>query len=103
MAGAAGRESVARRLPWADCQTNAMHITEEVAALLQQYGPHAIAVNLPDEWVDAFSAAGTPEEATASIRRLSMAGANTVIFQPLEGDPDCLDEYIRYLVPLLRT
>jgi hypothetical protein len=25
-----------------------------------------------------------------------------VIFQPLDGDADCLDEYIRYLIPRLK-
>jgi hypothetical protein len=30
------------------------------------------------------------------------AGADSVVFQPLNADPDCLDEYIRYLMPHIR-
>jgi NAD(P)-dependent dehydrogenase (short-subunit alcohol dehydrogenase family) len=33
---------------------------------------------------------------------LFAAGANTVVLQPLEGDPDCLDEYTSYLLPLIK-
>ncbi len=58
---------------------------------------------MPEAWVDAFSAAGTPEQAAQAIQRLAEAGADSVVFQPLNGDPDCLDEYIRYLMPLLKA
>ena len=34
--------------------------------------------------------------------RLTTAGADSIVFQPLNGDPDCLDEYIRYLMPVLK-
>jgi alkanesulfonate monooxygenase SsuD/methylene tetrahydromethanopterin reductase-like flavin-dependent oxidoreductase (luciferase family) len=53
------------------------------------------------EWLDVLSAAGTPEQAARAIRHWVDAGADSVIFQPLDGDPDCLDEYIHYLMPLL--
>ncbi|NMC13663.1 MAG: LLM class flavin-dependent oxidoreductase, partial [Chloroflexi bacterium] len=56
--------------------------------------------HIPDEWLDALSAAGTPKQVFDAIERLSAAGADSVVFQPLYGDSDCLDEYIRYLMPL---
>jgi alkanesulfonate monooxygenase SsuD/methylene tetrahydromethanopterin reductase-like flavin-dependent oxidoreductase (luciferase family) len=59
--------------------------------------------HMPDEWMDAFSVAGTPEQVVAGIQRVIDAGADSVVFQPLNGDADCLDEYIRYLMPRLKT
>jgi alkanesulfonate monooxygenase SsuD/methylene tetrahydromethanopterin reductase-like flavin-dependent oxidoreductase (luciferase family) len=57
---------------------------------------------MPDEWLDAFSASGTPEQAAEALQRWIRAGADTVVLQPLDGDTDCLHEYIHYLMPLLR-
>ena len=98
-ARAAVRQSLARRLPWADVQLNALGIAEEVAAFVQAHSPEGVAQSMPDEWVDAFSAAGTPEQVIESIQRLVDAGADSIVFQPLDGDADCLEEYIQYLMP----
>jgi 5,10-methylenetetrahydromethanopterin reductase len=102
IARAAVREALAMRWPWAECQVNPLNFAEEVTSLAKRYDRHKIAAHIPDEWVDTFSAAGAAKETAATIQRLFAAGANTVVFQPLEGDPDCLDEYTRYLLPLLR-
>lgn len=96
------RRSLGARLPWADVQLNALGIAADVAEFTQVHDSDGIVRQMPDEWVDAFSAAGTPEQVAAAIQRLVAAGADSVVFQPLDGDPDCLDEYIRYLMPLLR-
>jgi len=96
------RHSLARRLPWADVHVEAQGITHEVEALMQKQDVDDIARSIPDEWVDAFSASGTPEQATSTIGKLFDAGADTVIFQPLDGDSTCLDEYARLLMPLLK-
>lgn len=101
-ARAAMRQSLAERWPWADVQLNAPGIAANVDAFIQQYGAAELARRMPDEWVDAFSAAGTPDQAAQAVRRLFAAGADSVIFQPLNGDPDCLAEYSRYLMPLLK-
>ena len=98
----AARESLASRLPWADIQLSTLGIEEDVAALVQAHGRADVARRMPDDWVDAFAAAGTPDQAMASIQRLIAAGPDTIIFQPLDGDPDCLDEYKQYLMPLLK-
>jgi len=102
-ARAAVRRSLAARLPWADVQVQAAGLTDEVAAFIDTYGAEALAAHMPDAWLDAFAAAGTPEQAAARIQRLFAAGADTVIFQPLDGDPDCLEEYARYLMPRLKA
>lgn len=102
LARAAARQSLARRLPWADIQLETLGIAREVEVFLQAHGPEGMAQRMPDDWLDAFSAAGTPEQAAGSIQRLVDAGADTVIFQPLDGDADCLEEYTRYLMPRLK-
>lgn len=103
LARAAMRRSLARRLPWADVQLHALGIADEVAAFIQAHGWEGVAQSMPEEWVDAFSAAGTPEQVTGSIQRWMDAGADSVVFQPLDGDEDCLEEYIQYLMPRLKA
>jgi len=103
VARAAMRQTLAARLPWADVQMDALGITAEVAAFIQKHGSDGLAQHIPDEWVDAFSAAGTPEQAAEAVQRVVSAGADSIVLQPLDGDPACLGEYIRYLMPLLRT
>ena len=102
VARAAMRRLLAARLPWADVQLTALGIEAEVAAFIQAHGFDGVERQMPDEWVDAFSAAGTPDQAADAIQRLIAAGADSVVFQPLDGDPACLDEYIRYLMLLLK-
>ncbi|MDZ4718101.1 MAG: LLM class flavin-dependent oxidoreductase [Roseiflexaceae bacterium] len=96
------RRSLAARLPWVDAQVNTLGIAAEVEALVQEHGIDGIAQHIPDAWIDAFCAAGTPDQVTESIRRLIAAGADSIVFQPLDGDPACLDAYIRELMPRLK-
>jgi len=102
-ARAAVRRSLAARLPWADVQLDALGLAAEVAAFVQAQGRDGVAQHMPDEWVDAFSASGTPDQAADAILRLAAAGADSIVFQPLDGDPACLDEYSRDLMPRLRS
>jgi alkanesulfonate monooxygenase SsuD/methylene tetrahydromethanopterin reductase-like flavin-dependent oxidoreductase (luciferase family) len=102
LARAAMRRELASWLPWADVQLNALGIAAEVEAFVEAHGVQGVAERMPDEWLDALSAAGTPEQVAASIQRLAAAGADTVIFQPLTDDPGCLDEYVQYLMPRLK-
>ena len=102
-ARAAVRRSLAGRLPWADIHVNALGIAQEVNTLMRVGDVDRSAQQMPDAWVDAFSAAGTPEQAAGAIQRWVETGVDTIVFQPLGGDPDCLDEYTRYLMPLLKS
>ncbi len=95
------RRLLACQYPWSDVQVNMLGIAGEVEAFIKEYGVEGIEKHLPDAWLDAFAASGTPGQAAVCIRNLFDAGADTVIFQPLDGDPDCLDEYANYLMPLL--
>jgi alkanesulfonate monooxygenase SsuD/methylene tetrahydromethanopterin reductase-like flavin-dependent oxidoreductase (luciferase family) len=101
LARAAVRRALAARFPWKDAQMEALGIASEVASFFQTYPDlDEAAQNMPDEWVDAFSATGTPEQVAVAIQRWVEAGVDSIVFQPLNGDVDCLDEYIRYLTPL---
>ena len=102
-ARAAARRALGSRLPWADIQVSTLGIAEEVDSFVQAHGREGVTRQMPDEWVDAFSAAGTPEQALASIRRMIDAGADSVIFQPLDGDLACLEEYSQYLMPHVKA
>lgn len=103
LARAAARRSLAARLPWDDIQVSALGIEEDVADFVQEHGREGVARQMPDAWLDAFAASGTPEQAMASIQRLIAAGADSVIFQPLNGDLACLEEYRQYLMPPLKA
>jgi 5,10-methylenetetrahydromethanopterin reductase len=100
-ARAAARQCLAARLPWADSQMEALGIADEVTELLQVHGTDGLAERMPDAWLDAFAAARTPEQVIGSLQGWTESGADTIVLQPLNGDPACLDEYIRYLMPIL--
>jgi alkanesulfonate monooxygenase SsuD/methylene tetrahydromethanopterin reductase-like flavin-dependent oxidoreductase (luciferase family) len=89
-ARAAARRSLASRLPWADIQLQALGIEKDVDAFLQRHGVEGMIQHMPDEWLDAFCASGTPEQVAEIIQRMHAAGTDTLIFQPLDADPDCL-------------
>jgi alkanesulfonate monooxygenase SsuD/methylene tetrahydromethanopterin reductase-like flavin-dependent oxidoreductase (luciferase family) len=95
------KRSLAERLPWDEAQLEATGIRAEVEAFKQKYPTgEERAAALPDAWLDAFAAAGTPDQVKSAIRRWVEAGTDSVLLQPLWGDPDCLDEYIRFLSPI---
>jgi 5,10-methylenetetrahydromethanopterin reductase len=98
-ARAATRRTLAEWLPWADVHVNALGIAGEVGALSQKFDRAEFARRMPDEWLDAFAAAGTPDQVKGALQHWTDAGADSLVFQPLNGDPACLDEYIRYLMP----
>jgi len=97
------RQVLASRFAWADVHLQALGIAAEAQTMLRDYGVAGAAQRMPDSWIDELSAAGTPDQAAAAINRLAASGADSVVFQPLEGDPACLDEYSRYLLPALKA
>lgn len=102
MAREAMRRALAARLPWADVQMNALGMAAEVEEIIQTHGVEQMAQQMPEAWIDELSAAGTPTQVSEAVQRLVAAGASSVVFQPLNGDPDCLDEYIQHLMPQLK-
>ncbi len=97
----AARKALIERLPWPEIVLDSLGISAEAERFFQEHTREQAAEQLPDAWLDALAAAGTPEQAAAGVRRLIDAGADAVVLQPLNGDPACLDEYIRYLMPVL--
>ncbi len=102
-ARAAMRQALTERLPWADIHLNKNGIAGDVDAFVQKYGAEEMARRMPDEWLDAFSASGTPEQVSGALQRWLETGVDSFVLQPLNGDADCLDEYIRYLMPGLHA
>lgn len=96
------RRSLAAGLTVADPQLDGLGIREEAAALVQAHGLEGAAQKMPDEWVDALSASGAPDQAAQTVQCLFAAGADSVVFQPMDGDPHCLEEYIRYRMPQVK-
>lgn len=102
-ARAATRRALADWWPWVDAHMDTLGITQEVVALVQKHGVEGIAERMPDEWLDAMAASGTPDQAEQGIRRIMDTGVDSVVLQPLNGDPACLEEYIQYLLPRFKT
>jgi 5,10-methylenetetrahydromethanopterin reductase len=96
------RSHVAQRFIWAGVLLEPLGIAEDVQRLVDQYGVEGAAERMPEAWLDELSVSGTPEQAAAAIDRLAEAGADSVILQPQDDRPECLDEYIRYLLPALK-
>lgn len=96
------RPGLLEGLGWAEPQLRAAGLYEESRALLGK-SPTEAARSIPDSWLDLLTASGTPEQAAHSIRALANAGATSVVLQPQSGSPECLDGYIRYLMPILKT
>jgi 5,10-methylenetetrahydromethanopterin reductase len=95
------RRVLARNITWASPHLQTLGIADEAQELVREHGVDGAAQRMPEHWVDELSASGTPDQAIASITRLAEAGADSIVLQPLDGDPACLDEYIRYLLPVL--
>ena len=100
-ARSAVRKVLADSLGWGRPHLEPLGIADEAAALIRDYGAAGAAERMPEAWLDELSASGTPVQATTTIQRLAEAGADSIILQPLTGDPACLGEYITYLMPLL--
>lgn len=98
----AARRLLASWMPWPDLPMEVLEIGAAVNEFVQKYGVQGLAERMPDEWLDAFAASGTPEQVLAGIRRMAETGVDAIILQPLDGDPACLDEYAKYLMPELR-
>jgi 5,10-methylenetetrahydromethanopterin reductase len=99
----AARRDLAAHYPWVDVQTQALGIAEEAQTLVDRHGVENLTEHIPDAWLDALTACGTPQQVLAHLRSAAQAGATSIVFQPLHGDPDCLDEYCRYLMPRIRA
>jgi alkanesulfonate monooxygenase SsuD/methylene tetrahydromethanopterin reductase-like flavin-dependent oxidoreductase (luciferase family) len=79
-----------------DAQIAPMGIVPQVRELLENGGRGRLEEEMPDEWINRLSVAGTPEDCALAIRRLAEAGADTVVLVPLPGKGlDELDVFAR--------
>jgi hypothetical protein len=95
------RKILGETLTWAKPHLTPLGIADEAAQLFNTVGVEQAALQMPEAWLDELSASGTPAQAVVSIQRLGEAGADSVVLLPPKGDPACLGEYIRDLMPLL--
>ncbi len=104
--GTAAREAVRRELvkfvAGGEPHLFALGIAEEAPRLVEKYGPETAAKKLPEAWVNELTASGTPDQAARTVQNLIEAGADTVVFEPVDGDPANLQDCIDYLLPALR-
>jgi alkanesulfonate monooxygenase SsuD/methylene tetrahydromethanopterin reductase-like flavin-dependent oxidoreductase (luciferase family) len=96
------RSAIAERFNWGSVLLEPMGIAQEALKLYQEHGPVGAAQRMPEEWLDELSVSGTPEQAAESFSRLAAAGADSIVLQPQEDDPTCLDDYSKYLLPLIK-
>ena len=68
------RRAIASRLAWAQPHLAPLGIAEEAAALVREHGVDGAARQMPDAWVDALAAAGSPEQVMAAVSRLAETG-----------------------------
>jgi 5,10-methylenetetrahydromethanopterin reductase len=81
VAGMVLSESVAAQLAPLDREP-------EFAELRALRDPAAVAPRLADELLDRLTAAGTPEQVTASLRSIAEAGVDAIAFVPIGPDPN---------------
>jgi 5,10-methylenetetrahydromethanopterin reductase len=61
-------------------------ISEPLAQMIARGGVDTVAAEMPDEWLDALTVCGTPEDCTAGIQRLLDAGADSVALFPIPSE-----------------
>ncbi|BBG02395.1 MULTISPECIES: LLM class flavin-dependent oxidoreductase [Pseudonocardia] len=59
---------------------------DTIADMIARGGAETVAAEMPDEWIDAFSVTGGPDEARAGIQALLDAGADKVVVVPVVAD-----------------
>jgi alkanesulfonate monooxygenase SsuD/methylene tetrahydromethanopterin reductase-like flavin-dependent oxidoreductase (luciferase family) len=96
--GAAARSAVREPLAFyksngPNALTDVHGISDELAAILSRGGYEALVREMPDEWIEDLTIAGTPAECAAKIRAAYEAGADTVALFPMPTDR--VDDLVR--------
>lgn len=97
------RQFLARQFAAGDAHLGPIGIAEAAAEMVRQYGVDGTAEQMPDAWVDEMTASGTPQQVAESLQRFAEAGADSLVLEPILGDPGALENYIRYLLPVLAS
>lgn len=96
------RQFLAQQFAYKDAHLPMMGIAEEAEELVRKYGVDGTAEQMPEAWVDALTASGTPQQVAESLQRLEDAGATSLVLEPIMGDPEALEDYIHYLLPVIK-
>ena len=80
-----------------DMQLAPLGILPQVQELKENGNLEQFAAAMPNEWIDALSVTGTPEDWALAIDRLVKAGADTVVLVPLpDKGADELDVFVQH-------
>lgn len=84
--------------------TGVYGINDQLVQILASGDLAQITAELPDEWIDIFTIAGTPDECAAKIREFGDAGATSVILAPFPAEDGnrMLELTASSVLPLLR-
>jgi len=96
------RQAIAEGVARGDPHLIPLGIAEQATDMVQTYGVEGAAARIPEAWLAELTAAGTPNQAAAMLRRLVDAGADSIVLQTITPDPADLDIYIHSLLPLLK-
>jgi 5,10-methylenetetrahydromethanopterin reductase len=66
--------------------TDVVGISDELADMIARGGAQTVEAEMPDEWVEDLTVAGTPTEAADKIARLLAAGADSVALLPAQHE-----------------
>jgi alkanesulfonate monooxygenase SsuD/methylene tetrahydromethanopterin reductase-like flavin-dependent oxidoreductase (luciferase family) len=69
-------------------QVSHVRFAADVRELAERGGEAGLASDMPDAWITALTASGTPDEARAFVNGLIDAGADAVVLVPLIDQPD---------------
>lgn len=73
----------------------------EIHALLADVGPERFPDAMPEDWIDQFTASGSPDQCAAAVRRLAEAGADSVVLVPFKTGADEVARLGAQILPAL--
>ena len=79
-------------------------IVSQLREIVDQGGIEAIRREMPNEWLEQLTVAGTPDECVAQIEEYFSAGADSVVLYPIPADQadEMIDTAVVKILPYLR-
>lgn len=82
--------------------SDAMGLTEDVQAMIEERGYDAYAAEFPDDWLRQLAAAGTLDDCLTSIQAFADAGPDSILLYPLADVEQALTDKTGDLIKLLK-
>lgn len=76
-------------------------ILESANKILSEKGEAGLLQEMPDEWIQQLAVVGTPEDCRNAVMKLVDAGADSIVFTPIEDDKQTLLNLANSVLPLL--